>query len=567
MIGASKILTVSYGTFSCTLEGFDDSFGTMKAIAEYFRDLAEKDRYFGAEPPVPDAAMLAHIAQAEIHHPVEAEVDGHDVVLRRAAAADNEITAPTSEAQDASVEPAIIQEPVAQEPISPPVDTPPLETVNLDELDEDSVAAKLKRIRAVVAQSENNGASDFSEDQHASEMTPTQPILGEISPENDPEETVKPALDSDDKALLAAFDALEEDASNGETAPKEPPAPADSPSAETTHVADVETAVKQTEPMVDTPQAEKPVAPVKPVRPRIVKMKKDDYEAAKQAGTLEEALQKASEAPAAAPVKPAIGATSLSPEDEAELLNELIDLEQDMKAEPAPAASKSILEESNAQDEAAVARIMEETNAQMNEPEGSRRRSAISHLKAAVAATVADRKLNPFTDKDSKDDAEPYRSDLAEVVRPSRPKARGNARTERTTPLVLVSEQRIDDDETVQPVAPRRVQAAEAMKSDPTPKKMGFSAFAKETGVSGMVDILEAAAAYAKYSEGRPHIGRPYLMNMAVDFIGKDGFSREEGLRAFGQLLRQDKIIKVKRGQFAIAETTRFKPMSRAAVG
>ncbi len=94
-----KVMTVSYGTFSCTLDGFDDPFTTMQLVAEYFRKLSADDRYFGSEPLQPDASKLHQIAKDANPNRIDAEVTENSVVLRQA-----DVIEATSEEQPVQVE-------------------------------------------------------------------------------------------------------------------------------------------------------------------------------------------------------------------------------------------------------------------------------------------------------------------------------------------------------------------------------------------------------------------------------------------------------------------------------
>jgi hypothetical protein len=215
---------------------------------------------------------------------------------------------------------------------------------------------------------------------------------------------------------------------------------------------------------------------------------------------------------------------------------------------------------------------MDEAGQKMEEPESTTRRETYSQLRAAVAATNAERAVTGEVPQLTHDQA--FRDDLANVVRPRRPAASGGngqrPKGDRQAPLKLVAEQRVDDasaDARRGPVSPRRVSPADvktALSGDVGGTPGGFAAFAHEAGATGLSELLEAAAAYLSYVEGRDQFSRPQLMTK-VRQVEQEDFNREDGLRSFGQLLREGKIRKTKGGRFTASEDIGFKPARRAA--
>ncbi len=349
-----------------------------------------------------------------------------------------------------------------------------------------------------------------------------------------------------------------------------------------------------------TPEAPRPTpAP----RTRVLKVKRATLEAAIKGGQLEEYyddddVNDAPEPPAQSHRKaPLAERSSLSAAEEDELARELAELEADMSASRATSAAEQDVavekadEPQGAQEQSAPAstpsqpsrpdmsaadvdvdfsRLMAETDNQMEEPESATRRDAFTHLRAAVVAKKADEAVGGTPNEKDADEA--YRDDLASVVRPRRPVAaeRGRA-TERpaehrTAPLRLVAEQRIDVEkaQTAIPVRPRRVATvADAPPVEAAEDAGSFEDFVDEVGAHKLPDLLEAAAAYLAFVEGQQNFSRPQLMNK-VRQVEKENFTREDGLRSFGKLLREGKIEKLKGGRFQVSEQIGFKPDARA---
>ncbi len=522
MVQNNKVLTVSYGTFSCTLEGFDDSFETMKSIAEYFRDLAADDRYFGSEPPQPDAEMLTRIAQRDGTQRVEASQSDSGLLLRatdepKAAAQPEpkqpEVTAPDLTVVDAA--PAAGAAAFFADAEAVPAQTPPAA---------DSISAKLQRIRAVVSHSDETPVA-FSDEEDGDYIAPAKPQIDAISA----------AFAS---GALAPED-LDEPADTGETVADPMPEPAIVPDTVMADDMQVDSDDLKTDVLFDeTDDAAETDIDVDDVL-NILNIAAEDDEPAEDENATDGVLTAA---------------------DEDDLMQEISQVEAELSG-----ASERKHPETTEIDQD-VSRLMDKAGARMDDPATTDKRDTYSHLRTAVAATEAAR----AEDKDAQHGAadQDYRGDLASVISPRRPEIQVTSlrpESDSAAPLKLVAEQRVDtNDGETGPVMPRRVTTPQ---DDSAPEEEGgFAVFAQEQGAQSLPDLLEAAAAYLSFIEGQEQFSRPQLMNK-VRSLKQEAFNREESLRSFGQLLRDGKIEKAGGGRFAASNQIGFRPDDKRAAG
>lgn len=610
MDDTTKILTVSYGNFSCHLEGFDDSVETMKTVVSFFHELAGHDRFMDVEPQAPDMETLARLTEDQTGVPVEVDGVGNNVSLRAAP-----VAAAADAIQDAD---ELVVDDVVNDQVEVTdeivLNTEPQEDIPADD---DSVAAKLQRIRAVVDRGDvaadvADDAQGLAEDTFTEDLAdeaPEAPVpgnplaqrLAELAKRNseraaeeagiilEADEGEDAALTPEELAELEAEFAAEEamDDAVEEIAAMED------------DVADLQDAMDTAE--EDIIDAMDDVAVAEDEIADFAEAAFDDAPTAEDLAEVEDVIEDAADA------GPLV-LTDAAPVGAADDFADDLDSEDDL-AEAQDEASEQDEARPNLRDNVDdnMSRILSQTDEHLAEPEGRRHRDAFAQLKAAVAATEAARQLGDpgATERDknevfrddlgalgaeeaqekaaqpedaAKDVADALSDDVTDTpvagedIAAEPPQDEVAEEKAAPAPLKLVSSQAVNAPAGNAPAgnaldaASNRLRKIADQKDTGGKAKDGFTEFAAMHGATELANLLEAAAAYICIVEGEDDFSRPQVMKK-VQLASATEFSREDGLRAFGKLLRMNRLAKLSNGRFQVAPDTRFLPEGQAAQG
>ena len=578
MTKSTQILDVAYGTFSCRLEGFEDSVETMKTVVSYFHDLAGHDRFMDVDPQAPDMETLALLTAEQADADIEIAGEGQNVSLRVAE-------------DDADDDVDLAEDFAADEVAAEDADEDDIENFVADDDDDEPANVFQADDAPIVLTADEDDESAFDdddfthitdEDDYVEDLEDTdadQPAMAD--------EVDNVAEDDEDESIAAKLQRIRAVVGRGHVQPDAAPA--------------------ATSDDLDDDDDDTPV--VNPLAQRLADLAKrnlelaaadaaaaqeDDHEEfddvvaeqdeddADESGAFDETNEEAALSLSAAALvddeesfeddddvvqahdplvlTPASNDDEGSNLDTADLDDEDEDDSFDLSAELNDVARtieerdahRPQVDELHQSPDTAFSRILNQTDEHLNAPEGRRNRDAFAQLKAAVAATEAARELGDDSPSVAKGDA--FREDLGALD------AAEKSETREASPLRLVPSQTpASTDAPVDAAADRLRQIAAKVEENMAPKTGGFAEFAAEQGATDLSDLLEAAAAYIAFVEGDDDFSRPQVMKK-VQSASDEEISREDGLRSFGRLLRQSRIIKLNNGRFQVAENTRFRP-------
>lgn len=580
----NKILDVTYGSFSCRLEGFDDSVETMKTVVSFFHDLAGHDRFMDVLPQAPDLDTLARLTEKQSGVSVDVAGEGQHVSLRvrQPQAAKERLSlrvTPPPAAHDAPTSFSFKQDdaaafaedddddfddledfddPDTAEDATEAAAAEPQEEIEPIDLDS-SVAEKLNRIRAVVGRGhmpakEETYAEDLKErEERSGAANPLAQRLAELAKRNselrdlaevsvddavetaDPSDDANTAMDLDDDYdgdEDLDFDTDDQDEILNAAADDD-----DAAQASATEPADVTPEdAAQTQSDLD-----------------------DDRPAAEELGTLVLTSRDA-----AIDVDTGHDDDSFDDDDDFNLHEEVAKVEAEIASRRGNEVARHGLPRSV---DDAMSRILSQTDQHLNQPESRRHRDAFAQLKAAVAATEAARQLGDTGGK-TRDTEDDFKEDLGAHEAEEKAEAqslptlklvRTEPEVQKDVPEAAPVDEKHAETKPLDAASARLLNIAARKEKDASVSSGSFAEFAQEQGAKELVDLLEAAAAYISFVEGDSDFSRPQVMRK-VQSATTEEISREDGLRSFGRLLRQSKIIKLNNGRFQVSKNSRFRP-------